>query len=91
MCRDYRSQPLQSGDGEKPNSPKVKVQRSVDSKFDFFKSLRLDEGLIDSDSEKSSYENGLFIGTFIGILLSSSSSKNHLTNVKTPRSYSAAP
>lgn len=46
-----------SGDGEKPNSPKVKVQRSVDSKFDFFKSLRLDEGLIDSDSEKSSYEN----------------------------------
>lgn len=46
-----------SGDAEKPNSPKVKVPRSVDSKFDFFKSLRLDEGLIDSDSEKSSYEN----------------------------------
>jgi len=46
-----------SGDAEKPNSPKVKVPRSSDSKFDFFKSLRLDEGLIDSDSEKSSYEN----------------------------------
>lgn len=48
-----------SGDAEKPNSPKVKVPRSLEtsSKFDFFKSLRLDEGLIDSDSEKSSFEN----------------------------------
>ena len=45
---------------EKQSPPKVKGPKSneTSSKFDFFNSLRLDEGLIDSESEKSSYENG---------------------------------
>jgi len=47
-----------NADPDKPNSPKVKAPKSHDtSKFDFFNSLRLDEGLIDSDSEGNSYEN----------------------------------
>ena len=47
------------GELEKSGSPKVKVPKSNDtsSKFDFFNSLRLDEGLIDSESEKICYEN----------------------------------
>lgn len=52
------------GDSEKPNSPKIKIPKSVEtsSKFDFFKSLRLDEGLIDTDSENNesgAEENGV--------------------------------
>lgn len=44
-----------AGEGEKPISPKLKTpgKGPDSSKVDFFKSLRLDEGIIDSDSENT--------------------------------------
>lgn len=48
------------GDADKPSPTKSKGAKSSEttgSKFDFFNSLRLDEGLVDSELDNTSFEN----------------------------------